>query len=248
VFARNIKVLVGWAKPADERSGVFSVLFLTRELYGFIQRPDVPWDVKERRWRAAVEALWEHHVRIRPRLPESMRAFSGTTLHDGVIRVVRRPSAGEVILEIDGRGCAQEPRGLFTLAFRGVKEEEGLNESVGAAWLYEEVHLHAEAGFDYRVLVGRGIEVSEVRVVADEVEFRVIERGLTPVVGIDFPVQGEDGLYVWTDVDEAGGRQGWCLIADGKKVAKEPAPEVLERMRRFARGIGAKVAGEEDPS
>ena len=56
--------------------------------------------------------------------------------------------------------------GYFQVVFTGVKAVSPLDDIVGAWWLYEEVHLHSDAGFDYRVLLTDG----EFRVVADDIE------------------------------------------------------------------------------
>ena len=55
-----------------------------------------------------------------------------------------------------------------------------------------------------------------------------------------------DGFYVGTEVGEAGTPEGWCLIADGRKVPGLPDLETWDRMRRFAGSIGARIAGEDD--
>jgi hypothetical protein len=89
----------------------FSVLFLTPELYQFMQQPAVPDEIKQDRWGAAAQARLAHHEAIKPRLPECMRHFCDITLHDGVIGAVRRPAPGEILLEIDGRSCPWGPRG-----------------------------------------------------------------------------------------------------------------------------------------
>lgn len=96
-----------------------------------------------------------------------MREFCGTTLHDGVIQAVSRPTDDLLILGIDGSNCCWGPIGQFELRFGGVKEADGLQDCVGDWWLYEEVNLHPEAGFDYRVLMTK----TQLRIVADDVEF-----------------------------------------------------------------------------
>jgi hypothetical protein len=222
------------------------VQFLTRELYQLLQQQTVRREVAHEAWVAAADARLAHHEAIKPRLPEGMRRFCDTTLHDGVIEAMRWAARDEVVLEIDGRSCPQAPRGRMTLRFRGVRSAEGLDEAVGAGWLYEEAHLHPEAGFDYRVLVGRGTEASELRVVADEVELQVTEPSPDPVVGVDIPFVGEEGMYVWGALDDAGCEMGWIRIAGGLRVPGRPGPTAMEQMKRFARSIGAKVAGEGD--
>jgi hypothetical protein len=127
-----------------------------------------------------------------------------------------------------------------------VRAAEGLDEGVGAWWLYEEVHLHTEAGFDYQVLLGRGAYPSELRVVADDVELRVTEPSPVPVIGVDIPLVAEEGMYVWGDPDGAGRVMGWYRISDGHRVRESPSAAAMEKLRRFARSIGARVADEGD--
>ncbi len=147
-------------------------------------------------------------------------------------------------MEIDSSGNPWGPRGQCTLSFHGVRLAEGLGKCVGTWWLYEEVHLHPEAAFDYRVLLGIGAEPEELRIVANEVDFQVREPSPVPVVGVDIPFQGEDGLYIWSNLDEAGAQMGWYCIRDGRKTAEIPPAEVLEKMRQFALATGAAVAGD----
>nr|CAA9254943.1 hypothetical protein AVDCRST_MAG63-2221 [uncultured Armatimonadetes bacterium] len=145
--------------------------FFTRELYQSLQPGSgVPYHTANRRWKAASAANQEHQAAIRPRLPESMRAFAETTLHDGRIEQADWPAPEEVRLLIDGSDCPWGPAGRFELVFRGVKSVEGLGDLAGDWWLYEEVDLHPEAAFEFRVLLSE----SEFRVAADDVEFRVL--------------------------------------------------------------------------
>ncbi|MGH9363715.1 MAG: DUF4085 family protein [Thermoanaerobaculia bacterium] len=127
----------------------------------------VPFRTAQRRWKAACSALAAHLKSIRPALPASMRRFSDTTLHDGVIRSARRPARGRVVLEIDGSNCPWGPVGQFRLTFKGVRDVRGLDRMRNDEWLYEEVDLHKDAKFEYRVLLFR----SEFRIAADEVKF-----------------------------------------------------------------------------
>ena len=221
------------------------MLFFTRERYEFQQRRDVPSSERAKNWNEAVAAAQEHYAVIKPRLHADMAAFVDITLHDGVIDRVDRPTVHEVILEIDGRHCPWGPRGLFTLSFRGAKCVDGLDECVGARWLYNEVHLHPEANFDYQVLLRKVNEILQLRLVADGVDFRITEPGPTPIMGVNVPLQAKDGLYVWTNLDESGTTMGWCCIsADGHRVAKPLSPELRTLLRKFAAGIGAIIPDE----
>lgn len=141
--------------------------FITRELYQGMQGvPDLEHEEFDARWDRACDAYWEALDRIRPSLPPGMRAFAGNTLHDGVVLAVTRLTPSELLLEVDATRNPWGPVGVFRLLFVGVREVEGIEDLVGDDWLYEEVHLHPGAGFDYRVLFWK----SDFRVVADEVE------------------------------------------------------------------------------
>jgi hypothetical protein len=141
--------------------------YYTRQLYKSLQQPPYPSDDAERRWHEAVAAYHAELLAIKPQLPPSMRAFADVTLHDGVVKSAERPTPDRVELSVDAGNNPWGPRGLFRVAFGGVSEVEGLAEVVGDEWLYVEVHLHPEGGFDYCVLLWK----SEFRVVADEVMF-----------------------------------------------------------------------------
>ena len=72
-----------------------------------------------------------------------------------------------MVLRIDGSNCPWGPSGQFRLSFEGVKQVHGLDRIQNDEWLYEEVDLHTEAKFEYRIMFVR----SELRVAADEVKF-----------------------------------------------------------------------------
>ena len=221
------------------------MLFITRELYEFTQSPELPYEELKQKWDPAVAARLEHHAKIKQVMKNNMKDFMDITLHDGEITYVHRPASDTVALEVDGRHCPWGPRGLFTVTFRGVKVAEGLDECTGATWLYEEVHLHPEANFDYQVLLDKWNVIRELRIVADEVEFEIIEASPPPVIGVNIPFTAAGGMYVWTELDESGTAFGWCCITDdGRKVAKALTPELREKLRSFAEGIGAIMPDE----
>ena len=142
--------------------------FITRELYQGMQgEPDSPdADDLEARWRRACDGYRIHLDAIRPQLPPRMQAFADTTLHDGVVRAVNRPTPSELVLDVDATRNPWGPADFFRVRFTGVRHVEGTDDLVGDDWLYEEVHLHPDGGFDCRVLFCR----SDFRVVADDVE------------------------------------------------------------------------------
>jgi len=152
---------VMWTGPSDMK-------FITRELYNAMQcPPDTPEsDAADARWESQFSAYRAHLESIRARLPPSMQAFCDTSLHDGVIKAATQPTPDSVQLEIDASHNPWGPIGYFHLKFTGAKDVSPLDDTVGEWWLYQEVHLHANAGFDYRVLLTEG----EFCVVADNVE------------------------------------------------------------------------------
>jgi hypothetical protein len=77
-----------------------------------------------------------------------------------------------VELRVDATNNPWGPKGWYRIEFKGVREVEGLTEMLGDEWLYEEVHRHPLAGFEYCVLLRR----SEFRVVADDVVFEPLSE------------------------------------------------------------------------
>lgn len=149
--------------------------FFTWKLYKQMQAE--PGTLEEEKfnacWKKACEGYQLHLTEIMPRLPGSMRKFGKLTLHDGLILTATRTAKNSAVLEIDGNNCCWGPIGQFKLEFAGVRKVTGLSKIVGDWWLYEEVHLHRKAGFEYRVLLAR----SEFRIVADAVRFTVVAKG-----------------------------------------------------------------------
>ena len=143
--------------------------FITRELYDAMQAgPDTPEsDAADARWELQTEAYQRHLTSIRDELSDSMREFCDISFHDGIIRAVRRPSDKRLVLEIDATHNPWGPRGVFLVQFDGVMEVEGGEDIIDEWWLYEEIDLHHEAGFEYCVLLDK----SQLRVVANEVTF-----------------------------------------------------------------------------
>ena len=139
------------------------MVFFTRALYEAMQGDDAGF---AGRWQGTCDAYREHRDRIRPSLPPRMREFAKTSFHDGVVRAVSQPAPSTLVLDIDATHNSWGPRGVFRLTFTGVRAVEGIEQLVGQYWVYEEVHLHPEGGFDYRVLFYE----SDFRVVATEVE------------------------------------------------------------------------------
>jgi hypothetical protein len=148
------------------------MLFFTRAMYQAMQEDDA--DIADR-WRRTCDAYREHHDRVRPSLPPRMRAFAETTLHDGVVRGVTRPESSVLVLDVDATHNPWGPRGIFRLTFTGVRAVEGIEQLVGDNWVYEEVHLDPEGGFDFRVL----FDATDFRVVATEVEVQDVSSGRT---------------------------------------------------------------------
>lgn len=138
--------------------------FFTRELYD-----DPHPDSDRERWNKTCAAYNSHLMSIRFQLPGSMQTFCDTSLHDGWIKAVSQPNKNTVRLDIDTSRNPWGPIGQIQLVFTNVKEVSSLENIVDENWLYDEVHLHPDAGFDYRVLLTEG----EFRVVADDVRLTV---------------------------------------------------------------------------
>ena len=140
--------------------------FFTRQLYDAQQGdPDLPEVIQAETQWDTVSAAYEKHLQsVRPHLPDSMRQFSKISLHDGLIRSTSI-EGDEIRFQIDGCGC-WGPGGSLELVFRDVKSVIGLEDCINDTWLYEEVHLSDDAGFEYHVL----LQHSELVVAAGNVE------------------------------------------------------------------------------
>jgi hypothetical protein len=147
--------------------------FLTRAIYNAMQgdpdRPEV--ESADAKWEANGLAYQAHLESIKPQLTKSMQEFCDTSLHDGVIESYGQPRSDVVELQIDARENPWGPVGFYRLVFTGVQWHTILENLVNEWWLYQEVHLHDEAGFEYRVLLTEG----EFCVVADNVELQKID-------------------------------------------------------------------------
>ena len=142
--------------------------YITRELHGLMQGGlgDAGDRAAAAAWDRASVDYRSHLERIQGQLPPGMRAFSQLTLHDGIVQAVSRPSDKELLLDVDATSNPWGPRGNFRLRFNGVRELDKEGELLGQGWLYEEVHLHPEARFEFHVMFWD----ADFRVAADEIE------------------------------------------------------------------------------
>lgn len=145
--------------------------FITRELYD-----DPHPDSNPQRWNLQGAAYRAHLASIRCDLPDSMQTFCDISLHDSLIKAISQPHKNTVQLDIDASRNPWGPTGQIQLVFAGVKEVSWPDNIVGEWWLYSEVHLHTDAGFDYRVLLTDG----EFHVVADDVRLIVTPDPISP--------------------------------------------------------------------
>jgi len=148
--------------------------YFTRQLYESQQVDSASsFAESQRLWLNTSKAYQSKYCEIKPFLPDGMKAFSEVTLHDGRVKSGTEVGPNTVELLVDATDNPWGPTGWYLVRFMGVKEVDNLPQIVGDEWLFEEVHLHAKAGFEYRVLLWR----SEFRVVADEVIFRPFQVG-----------------------------------------------------------------------
>lgn len=140
--------------------------FFTRQLYNAQQGdPDLPQVIEaEKEWDIVSDEYQKHLNSVRPKLPKSMKELCDTSLHDGIIRSVEQ-DGDEISLQIEGCGC-WGPGGQLELIFHGVRSTQGIEDIVDDYWLYEEVHLSKDAGFEYHVLLHK----SEFIIVADSIK------------------------------------------------------------------------------
>lgn len=153
----------------------------------------------EKQWDLVSDSYEKHLLATIPQLSPSMQEFADTSLHDGIVQSVKRKADSTIELKIEGTGFwgprmaehADEINSAIeegdeiedsdtvgvllpsigpskvTLIFKDVVSVQGLDNIQGDWWLYEEVHASQSSGFDYRVL----LEESELRIVANEIEF-----------------------------------------------------------------------------
>jgi hypothetical protein len=124
--------------------------YFTRRRYRAIQQDS---RTAERDWRKASADYARQLRTIRDELPESGRELCGLTLHDGVVRSVRRTRHKAVVV-VDATNNPWGPRGKFELLFTGVQTFAMRGRVMGDWWLYEEVHP-STAGFALHVLLQR---------------------------------------------------------------------------------------------
>ena len=138
--------------------------YFTRQLYDAMQtRDDVSFDEAKSKWDANCVSYREQLQQIRSSLPKSLQEFCDTSLHDGVVTSASIKSDSIVSLEIDASNNPWGPTGKFRLIFDGVHSLSVADDIVNDCWLYEEVHQHANAAFEYCIM----FEGSDFSVAAD---------------------------------------------------------------------------------
>ena len=182
--------------------------YFTREIYEQLQPGSgVPPEVASANWNTAVMAYRSAEDTIKARFPRGMQRLSENSLHDATIQRAETTPGGEAVIE-----AAQSPW-YTTLTFRGAQIVEGINDIVGEIWLHEEAHLHAQAGFDFRVLLRK----SEFRIIADEAALDV--KTIVPPVSDDVyarrihleecltPLVGQTVTIEFSEVDQITGEK-----------------------------------------
>ena len=144
--------------------------YFTRQLFDAMQtRDEAAFNEAKSKWDANSVSYREQLQQIRSTLPRSMQEFCGTSLHDGVVTTASIKPDSTVSLEIDASNNPWGPTGKFRLVFDGVHSLSVADDIVDDCWLYEEVHLHSNAAFEYCIM----FEGTDFRVAADS--FHVVE-------------------------------------------------------------------------
>lgn len=144
--------------------------YFTRQLYDAMQTDDeAVFNQAKSTWDANCISYREHLDLIREALPKSLQNFCDTTLHDGVVTSASINSKTTVSLEIDAADNPWGPTRKFRIVFDGVHSLHVCDDIVDDCWLYEEVHTHAHAAFEYCIM----FEGSDFSVAADR--FQVVE-------------------------------------------------------------------------
>ncbi len=119
--------------------------FFKKELLG--KHGVTGWRVE--RWNKAMERYKAHFEAIRSRLPVEVVQFHSLSLHDLVVEELEWVAPKQLRLRI----------GWFQVFFFDVRSDDLPSETVGAAWLYSEVHLSRPRGFELQVLLDGDVEV-----------------------------------------------------------------------------------------
>jgi hypothetical protein len=212
--------------------------FITRELYAALQAgSNIPEEQAAREWDERCEALRVHLESVLPKLPENAPKLTDGSFHDGVIQSASRPDSWVVELVIDARAAAWGPRGVFQLKFYQVREVSGLHEMVGDIWLYSELDVHPEGGFELSVLLHR----SEFRIAAGGIELSELphpkpEATLPSTPQMELQnLKGEPRGETYRGLIRLAERQGLSamLITRLPEWINEEARELLLRLRPF---------------
>ena len=165
--------------------------YFTRSLYEQLQ-PDsgVPTEVALANWNTAVTAYRSAADTIKSQLPRAVQRLDESSLHDATIQRAETTPDGVVVIEAD-----QNPW-YTTLTFRGVQIAEGINDIIGDMWLYEEAHFHANATFDFRVLLRK----SQFRIIGDDLtlEVKTIVPPLFPTTSMRDESTSRNALLPWS--------------------------------------------------
>jgi hypothetical protein len=196
--------------------------YFTRSLYEQLQPGSgIQFEVASAHFNTAATAYQSVADTIKPQLPRGMQRIVETGLHDATIRRAETTPGGEVVIEAD-----QNPW-YTTLTFRGVKITEGINDSIGDRWLYEEAHLHTKATFDFRVL----LEKSQFRIIADDLTLEI--KTIVPAISDDvyarrlhleeclIPLGGQTVTIQFSEVDEITGENRERFILEDTSLILE---------------------------
>lgn len=148
--------------------------FFTRRLYDAIKVPSetIESEKTEAEWNSTKAKYENHWNSIQLNLPSHIRVLGRTPFHDGIIKSIDEPNVDEVLLLVDCRNNPWGPRGMFQIHFTGVHEFCTTGTTSGDWWVYEEIHLHPQAVFEYHVLCER----SEFSIAADDVRWFAIHQ------------------------------------------------------------------------
>ncbi|WP_438444797.1 DUF4085 family protein [Gorillibacterium sp. sgz5001074] len=146
----------------------------------------------------------EHFRRIEPRLPPGLReVLDHYSFHDALIVAALQLQGTDTLhLLLDCRG-AMNFTGWCTIVFTGVREVELPEDPAGFSWLYGEVDVPEEGGFELRVLLYPrfGPDVCHMRVVAEDIRLEDI-RPLREYWRVEEGIEEPGMEHLWIELAE----------------------------------------------
>ena len=143
------------------------MIFFTRELCNAYQ----PGSPRERQasneWNRRLKVYRQYFNIIFKFLPKNLRKLERYSFHDCEIKSVKESKSNIVFILDTSNSVGFSPNYKIILKFKGIKNNPQVKKIIGQYWLYDEVHLSAEAAFDYHIFLDK----EDIVISANDVEF-----------------------------------------------------------------------------